>query len=380
MQRFSNLHRLWVSLLILIIPSVTHAQQYMKQLDATDAQFETWVNTGKLTKCHATAPARYPEGPKEALKDAAKVSGACYVDIDRAAAISPPPLVVHAGTRVFVRIEHPRENESLLPAVAFSKLVPPSPGVDILKNAVNPLQAITLSPVVGGAQPLFLATLPPCDPSDRELFSPAGCQAYLVNQINSTQASVNHANAALACLESYQIVNESPAAEPFKPAPSIKSYSCSPAQPIKPDSFSQQKANVINIINDATSLTLPTSAFSQLDVELLKKPVDNSALLSKDAEIKAAMTAIQGAQVTLQQSYVLLQSLPNTSSNRIYYFDVPRLTTATATITGIELVSKTSSNIATWTTSSTSYDVVFSAGLGFSNLVYRTSFPSKLAA
>jgi hypothetical protein len=55
-----------------------------------------------------------------------------------------------------------------------------------------------------------------------------------------------------------------------------------------------------------------------------------------------------------------------------YYYDVPSFTTATATITGTEVISKTASTMATWVATSNSYNFVFSAGLSFSTLVNRT--------
>lgn len=64
--------------------------------------------------------------------------------------------------------------------------------------------------------------------------------------------------------------------------------------------------------------------------------------------------------------------MPDKVDTQFYYYDVPRLTTATATITGTEAISKTSSTISTWTATANSYNLVFSAGLGFSNLVNRS--------
>jgi hypothetical protein len=359
------------------LPTLTHAQQYMKSADVTDAEFDGWVTKNELVECRAIAQAAYPDGPPEIMKLGPKPSGVCYWNIDRAAEVAPPPLVVHAGTRVLVRVRHPRPNESLLPTVVFAKIVPPSPGNDILKNAVNPLQAITLSPAINEA---FAARSPRACDIASPLFDADACQLQLVDQINSIQASVNHASAALACLESYQIAIPSDPPEQISPPPAIKAYNCSPATPInadesdktQPDSFSYQKRLVTKIMAASVKLTPPLATFNQLDTFLMKNPTKYSGDISSDGVIKNAIGAIQTAQATLQQSYVVLLAIPDSAASRFYYFDVPHLTTATATITGTEIVSKTNSAIATWTTSSTSYNVVFSAGLGFSNLVYRT--------
>ena len=367
-------------LLGFVIPAHVHAQQYMKSVNVTDSQFDGWVKDKKLVKCRAIAQAAYPDGPPEIMTLGTNPSGVCYWNIDRAAELAPPALVVHAGTRIFVRIGHPRQNEILQPAVVFAKIVPPSPGNDILKNAVNPLQAITLSPGVHPA-----ATPPTINPSvcdsTASVFNADACQLLLVNQITSIQASVNHANAALACLESYQIATPSEPPELINPKPTIQAYTCSPVRPInadesdpsKPDGFAYQKDLVVTAIKNALALTPPLAVFNQFDKVITNNLTTYSAEISSDGEIKNAIGNIQSAQATLQQSYVLLLSISSDSpKSQFYYFDVPHLTTATVTITGIEIVSKTSSTIATWTISSTSYNLVLSAGLGFSNLVYRT--------
>jgi hypothetical protein len=355
------------------------AQQYMKSVDATDAQFDGWVKKHQLVKCRAIAPAAYPDGPQELMSALPKPSGVCYWDIDRAAEIAPPALVVHAGTRIVVRIRHLRQNESVMPAVVFAKVVPPSPGNDILKNAVNPLQTITLSPVL---KPKGFADA--CAPTKPTPSDADACQLQLFDQIYSIQASINHANAALACLENYQIATPSEPGEKLNILATIPAYTCSPLKMINPDlsdatssdSFSYQKDTVvIPAITKALAALTPTLiTFNKLDafLNLDKNKSTYRAQISRDAEIKNAIAAIQAAQATLQPSYVLLMSIPSSMPTQFYYFDVPHLTTATVTITGTELVSKTSSTIATWTASATSYNVVFSAGLGFSNLVYRT--------
>ncbi|GEM_PF-3583465 len=365
-------------LLEIMLPATTHAQQYMKTANLTDAQFYGWLNSRQLVRCRAVAQAAYPDGPAEIMSLGARPSGVCYWDIDRAAEVAPPALVVHAGTRILVRVWHPRPNEILLPAVVFAKIVPPSPGNDILKNAVNPLQAITLAPATHIAAYAAFASLVACNPTS-PLFDVGTCQSQLVDQIDSIQASINHANAALACLESYQIAVPSTPLEHLNPAPTT-AYTCSPAHPINPDhaeisqsdSFAYQKALVTTAITDALRLIPPLATFNQFDTYIAKNPTTYSSYISSDGEIKNAIGNIQTAQATLQQSYVLLLSIPDNANSQFYYFDVPRLTAATVTITGVEIISKTSSSIATWTASPTSYNIVFSAGLGFSNLVYRT--------
>lgn len=270
-----------------------------------------------------------------------------------------------------------------MPAVVFAKVVPPSPGSDILKNSVNPLQAITLAPKTRVSADTFsVVGSASTDPSDTAStpFDAYACQDQLVDNINSMQASINRANAALACLESYQIANPSEPREQVIPKPRM-AYTCSTTIPINPDqtdetqadSFSYQKNLVISLIIDAVrTLTPPLATFNRLDAFLIKDPTKYSSAIARDGEIKNAIGAIQSTQATLQQSYIMLLSIPDAVPSQFYYFDVPHLTTATVMITGIEIVSKTSSTISTWTTSSTSYNIVFSAGLGFSNLVYRT--------
>jgi hypothetical protein len=378
MRRIAIVSRTLTLILVFMCCSRDFAQQFMKQADITDAQFDAWVTDHSLVRCRAIAQAAYPDGPKDIMKMGAKPSGACYWDIDRAAAVAPPALVVHAGTRVLVRIRNPRQNEVIQPALVYAKLVPPSPGNDVLKNAVNPLQAITLSGVAVRAV-AGPANASACEPKSPQ-FDPIDCQLQLTNAVNSVQASINHANAALACLESYQIAQSSSAREEVFPRPKIDAYRCSPATPINPtqndpkksDSFAFQKDLISTTIRAALALTPPLTTFSTFDAFISQLPAKYPDQIALDAVIKGAISNIQSAQATMQQAYVMLMSFSDNSSTQFYYFDVPHLTTVTATITGTEIVSKTASSIATWTTSSTSYNFVFSAGLGFSNLVYRT--------
>lgn len=375
------------SLCLASLPLV-HAQQYMKGLPTTvtDAKFDEWVKKHELVKCRAIAQAAYPNGPKEIMNVIPQPSGVCYWDIDRAAEIAPPALVVHAGTRIVVRIGHLRPNESVMPAVVFAKVIPPSPGNDVLKNAVNPLQTITLTPVSHANAYAVTGFRSSCDTTSTSFDTTAAddCQEQLIANINSIQASVNHATAALACLESYQVAVRSVPQEQLVPKPT-DAYTCTPLKMINPDqpdttksdSFAYQKNEVvIPVIQNAMAALMPTLiTFSKLDAFMSSSDKNKNTYASqiaRDGEIKNAMGAIQTAQATLQQAYLALLSIPDSVPNVFYYFDIPHLTTATVTITGTELVSKTSSTIATWTASATSYNIVFSAGLGFSNLVYRT--------
>lgn len=363
--------------------ALCHAQQYMKATTIKDAQFDGWITKGQLVKCHAFAHTAYPGQPKDMtqIPNNPKPSGMCYWDIDRAAELAPPPLVVHANTRILVRVKNLRQNEPITPAVVFTKVVPPSPGNDILKNAVNPLQAITSTPSQHPAAEYVALNPKACDPTSA-LFNADGCQAYLSADANSIQASINHANAALACLESYQIANPSDPPEQIQPKPAIEAYTCMPSQQINPnsksddsDSFASQKKLVTDAITTITTMvTEAVGMFTTFDNFIGKDTTGKySKQIAFDAELKSAISAIQTGQGTLQQSYLLLLSIPDAPvKSKIYYFDVPHLTTATVTITGTEIISKTSSTISTWTASSTSYNFVFSAGLGFSNLVNRT--------
>ncbi len=365
------------------ISTLCHTQQYMKVAPITDTQFDDWIQKGQLVKCHAFAHTVYPAPPKGMAFDpneARKPSGICYWDIDRAAELAPPLLVVHANTRILVRVKNLRQNETITPAVVFAKIVPPSPGNDILKNAVNPLQALTPIPVVHNeARAEALPPPPPPDPCDTttQFFDADRCQSQLSDQINSIQTSINHANAALACLESYQVAVDSDPLEGPNPCPKIRAYTCTASRPINTqhpnEDFGHQKECVITGITTATrTLAPPAATLTTLDAFISKDPVKYSGQIAFDAVLKNGISAIQTAQGTLQQASLLLQAMPDSIDNKIYYFDVPHLTTATVTITGTEIVSKTNSTISTWTVNSTSYDVVFSAGLGFSNLVYRT--------
>src|SRR5579863_4008112 len=90
---------------VLLSPVLAHSQQYMKQANVTLSDFNQLVQKHELLKCQPTAHAPYPEitNPPatsiDLMAGAASHTGACYRDIDRTHEISPPPLVLHAGTR-----------------------------------------------------------------------------------------------------------------------------------------------------------------------------------------------------------------------------------------------------------------------------------------
>lgn len=111
---------LFIPLCVLIgwlaLSTAAIAQQYMKPLKKLDTQhnpamvedadFTNWINNGELAKCQAFAHTAYPEGPKiDSSLNPGKYAGMCYWDIDRAAAIAPPPLSVTAICSYILRPE-----------------------------------------------------------------------------------------------------------------------------------------------------------------------------------------------------------------------------------------------------------------------------------
>ncbi|SDF01859.1 hypothetical protein [Terriglobus roseus] len=370
---------IWLSTL-----SACYSQQYMKAVsNVDDAKFDSWVKRHEISKCRAVAPAAYPDGPGEVMVSP-KPSGVCYWDIDRTAEVAPPPLSLHARTRIVVRIKHPRPDESINPSVVYAKIAPPSPGNDVLKNAVNPLQTIQPSPAVGtrmfDKSNLPSATL--CDTKRVGVSKTAAqaCQAYLINTVNSILVSVNHANAALACFENYQIAQPAASPEVLVTPPSIAAYKCDSTVQIDPEekgttkqaNFAYQKALVKAEMEKAISLLPPTGIFKIFDNYIQGKSDSFTDEIAGDAPINSGILAVQSAQATLQQNDFIMMQIPDSVPSRFYYYDVPALTAATATITATEVISKASNTISTWTANANSYNIVFSAGLGFANLVNRS--------
>lgn len=362
---------------VMITVAIANAQQFMNEIaPSTDIK--------SVPKCIASAQARYPKGPK--INSGAPDKGACYEEINRAAAVSPPSLVARPGTRIFVRIKNRRQNEILQPTLSFGKMPPPDIATDILKNAVNPFQAITANPELKGvppAPPSAPAATNPCDKSSDKstINDAAACQQNIRASLQESQVAINNANAALACLESYQVG--------IPPGSTSSSYTCSPSQLISAANFRTEKQNVVTLIAKAVNPTqasdprLPTWQLNNLDWFLSPQGSDKASiceakhdscndLVVNQGMLKAWANNIQSAQATIQQQLTSLNQIPDNVADKLYYFDVPSLTTVTATVTGIEVVSKTSSAIATWTVSSVTFPFVFSTGLGFSNLVYRT--------
>ncbi len=358
--------------------AVGRAQQYMKPLTVTDDKvFDGY----KLTKCRAVAPAAYPSAPDALFQGvtAPKPSGVCFWEVDRAAEMSPPPLSLHARTRIVVRIRNPRPDESIAATVVYGKFSPPSPGNDVLKNAVNPIQTIAPSPQVRDKMATLVPTADMClaanvnTPEDAQK-----CQAYLTGQVNSMLISINHVNAALACFENYQVTREP--AQPSVPDLIAPKYVCAdrmdPAAAAGDEkNFVYQKTKVIQAeIEAAMNMSPPVAIYKIFDNAISARGVPYASEIAEDAQISAGISAIQSGQAALQQVDFALAQIPNTPTlpSVYYYYDVPSLTTATATVTGTEVISKTASTMATWAATSNSYNIVFSAGLGFSTLVNRS--------
>jgi hypothetical protein len=207
------------------------------------------------------------------------------------------------------------------------------------------------------------------------------CQAYLTAQVNSMLISINRTNAALACFEGYEITT-APPVPPVPAEPTAPKFYCDPSKRIDPTAGAGQEANFVyqknkvvkSQIEASMQLVPPIVQYKALDGVISTQGPTYAAEIAENAQINAGISAIQSAQTALQQSDFALMQIQDvgTLPNLYYYYDVPSLTTATATITATEVLSKTASTMATWAANSNSYSFLFSAGLGFSTLVNRS--------
>jgi hypothetical protein len=156
----------------------------------------------------------------------------CSVTIDRNNPASPPTIVVRGGVTVTIRIENPRQNES----VSFTATTAKAPPVDVagtlLKNAMTPLQSLQLR---------VSQELPPPPPPSPQAPSIRGDLDGLTAGLRAIFNAMADANGRLSCLEAYRAF--------------VNVLSCGPT--LVTSEFEKKQADTVQALRTAATTPIP---------------------------------------------------------------------------------------------------------------------------
>ena len=297
--------------------------------------------------------------------------GECVLKIDRQNPTSPPALIVPPNTTVYVEIVNTRWNETVLFSVATTHTTPPDIAAAALKGAISPLQSLVLAQktVVG----YEAALVKPATIADE--------QKAIADTLTDIQKDIRRGAAALTCLAAYQSLQAD--------------YSCSQGKLLTPQTFDSEKQAAINLANYGAARPLPLVELKDLDTKVgnflasclanaAKEPADKKdeterncrsdadLYVSNQAKLNGAVGDIQKAQAALLVSVQALTAWPGTPPVVAYKFTSSPLNNMVVTVSGQEVVNKTSSPIASVTINCQATHWVVSAGILFSNLKFHT--------
>jgi hypothetical protein len=392
-----------------------------------------------LPDCIANAPAGYrhdkrPANGQKPVQHATKQypQGACVYTIDRANPIAPPAFLAPGNSTILLRVVDTRGNETVQVTQTTSHTATPDVGAAVLKGAVSPLQTLVLAQ---------RATPTNQNPLEQHLWAEAlklpdpieAAQKALAKTLNVAQVQVLNATNTLVCLETYQVVKRD--RQPYwcsqdsligargDPSNTDAQLAAQKAMSdtdnaaltnpqaaedqkalaalVTPNDYSSQKSVAVAIALHASTLGLPVSDVKSLDGEVtnflsgcfantVSKTADekaaavdlclNSANLyqANEARIDTALTTIQTAQAALIAPIQALTTWPPPDDPVAFEITAPKLNSTTLTIAGIEVVTKTSSAIATVTINWQTNHVVLSTGIVFSGIRNYTYANSPL--
>jgi len=315
-----------------------------------------------LPECVPSAPSGYP-------------GRQCVVTIYRDAPVSPPALLVPPGTDVFVKVLNTRKNEAVLFTVATTRTTPPDVAGAAVKNLISPLQTL-----------VFTQRTQALDGGDKIVTE----QSAVADTLNSIQDQIRNAATLLTCLSNYQVAHQTEEG----------AYTCSQADLIVTRAtFDNQKKQATDLANKAAHHHLPLDEIDDIEPDIAEATKDCLAAAAKapateqdaqkkpcraaddryksnQARLKSGVSDIQKAQSALMVSVDTLEAWLKASKNApdaiAYQFKSSKLINMVVTITGQEVVNKTSSPIATVTINTQNTNWVISTGILFSNLKFHT--------
>jgi hypothetical protein len=301
----------------------------------------------------------------------------CLVIVDRQAPISPPTLIVPVGTTVFVELVNTRWNENVTFTLSTTHTTTQDVAAGAIKNAIPGLQTIvfdvTATPrAVMSVSPTGILGLQKAVSSQQE---------DLAQRLNVAIKSIQNSNAGLTCLSSYQVLQPD--------------HTCSQASLLTPATFVAAKDAAIAAAQASANLAVPVLDVTDFDA-LVKTfyltclayvpgmpPKDQDVarqlcrdmgekVSSKESLIDSALSDIQKAQDALLQVVNTLEAWPGAPFKVAYQFTTTKNNNMSVAIAGVEIVSKTSSPVATVAINPQASRWVVSMGLAGSNLTYHT--------
>src|SRR5712691_2026433 len=290
---------------------------------------------------------------------------ACVVTIDRDNPASPTTLVVRGETSVTIRVKNARWNES----VTFTPVTTRVTDVDVagtfLRSAINPLQGLVIAQKAHGGH--FVKVI---DPIGDE-------QQKIMDRLNYASTVFANATTELTCLEKYKVLDKS-----------NPQYVCSPNVNLDAASFQAAKEETLAKMDEAATTPLPIAENQIVSAKVAEEvkatiampggSAKSSALeradkyLSNQAILNALITDAQTTQKTMLETMEQLSNLPGAAAEATYTIkQLPRYN-STITVTAIEIISKTSTTLASVTISWQSNQWEVSTGILFSNVVARS--------
>lgn len=295
---------------------------------------------------------------------------ACVVTIDRNNPASPAPMVVRGKTSITIRVINARWNETVVFTTTTSQVTAVDIAGTFFKNAISPLQALILAQQAHSRP--FIAVVDPIGVA----------QSSVRDKLNAVLAKLANATVALTCLETYKVLDTSKA-----------QYVCNPNANLDTATFDMAKTNAIQLMQDAATMTLPVAEYSAVDAKVtadqtasIALPETNAAeiaaktaALEKDdrystnqALLKGVIADAQTTQKTMMETAQQLTNLGGSSTEATFTVQQSPKYNSTVTVAAQEVISKTSTALASVTISWQSNPWEVSTGILFSTRVGRS--------
>ncbi len=322
--------------------------------------------TKDLPRCVTSAPDGYSG------------KGGCFVEIDRNNPASPTTLIVRGNNNVTIRVVHARGNEVITFTPVTTQVAPVDVAGTFLKNAITPLQGLVGSArVIPGPFALFRENAVPVVNNDPIAIG-------LNNSLKAVQkvlSDMADATAHLSCLEGYKVV-----------VGTVGTYSCS-SDTLTPDTFEEARQTTIEAMRNAAQATLPTATLKDLETQIAADVKTSSGMTGDDKTKLLAMDDIYQSTDTLLSSVIsdtqkaqatmfeTAQQLNATATApQTAYFPIKQLGNynSIVTIAAQEVISKTTTTLATVTINWQANHWIISTGIMFSSLKVQTFTAANL--
>lgn len=279
----------------------------------------------------------------------------CTITIERTAPASPPTITVRAGTTVRLIVAHARENEVVSFTPTTSKVAPVDIAGTFLKSAITPAGSINLiihttQDRIGAlAKGAFSQPTTPIEDRFNDI----------LKKLDATLSDIANAQVDLACLEAYRTVD------------GLTNKRTCTAAPLT--DFATARDTTKKRLTDAAKEELPIADYKQLhdQVNPDKPPagfVGNNAYMTLDALVGTVIGDTEKIQAQLLETADQIASIPNNPVTDTYDITKGKNYTSTITIAAQEVISKTTTTLATVTINWQANQWEISTGIMFSAL------------